>query len=144
MKKSLILLQFISVLIFSFSGNVNACSTFALIKGNNILICNNDDWFCNVAYFTANPRGVTKQTFLPSADNRLKWTSKYGSITINFNSVLENISQQSTMFSWIYDITNRTIYYKTAWESCMGGVSPKNTIIPGYNNYYLSASILSE
>ena len=29
--------------------------------------------------------------------------------------VLDNISQQSTMFNWTYDISHRTIYYRTAW-----------------------------
>jgi penicillin V acylase-like amidase (Ntn superfamily) len=65
----------------------SGCSTFALIRGETILVCNNDDWFCNVAYFVVSPRGITKQTFLPSADKRLEWTSKYGSVTINFNFV---------------------------------------------------------
>ena len=89
MKKNLILLLFVFVLVYSSVDNAGEtrCSTFALIKDNSILVCNNDDWFCNVAYFTANPRGVTKQTFLPSADKRLEWTSKYGSVTINFNFV---------------------------------------------------------
>lgn len=75
------------VLILPSSGNATACSTFALIKGNNILVCNNDDWFCNVAYFVVGPRGITKKTFLPSASKRLEWTSKYGSVTMNFNFV---------------------------------------------------------
>jgi penicillin V acylase-like amidase (Ntn superfamily) len=83
------ILMFVFMPIMSSSDNVNEtrCSTFALIKGNSILVCNNDDWFCNVAYFSANPRGVTKQTFLPPTDNRLKWTSKYGSVTMNFNFI---------------------------------------------------------
>lgn len=80
-------LLFTSVLILLFSGNGIACSTFALIKGNDILVCNNDDWFCNIAYFVVNPRGVTKQSFLPSASKRIEWTSKYGSVTMNFNFV---------------------------------------------------------
>jgi choloylglycine hydrolase len=51
------------------------------------VVGNNDDWFCNVAYFVVSPRGITKQTFLPSAGKRLEWTSKYGSVTMNFNFV---------------------------------------------------------
>jgi penicillin V acylase-like amidase (Ntn superfamily) len=86
------LLQTLLLILVSFlSPSTNTadgrCSTFALIKGDSILVCNNDDWFCNVAYFTANPRGVTKQTFLPSADKKLTWTSQYGSVTANFNFV---------------------------------------------------------
>lgn len=75
--------------IISSSDNVNEtrCSTFALIKNNSILVCNNDDWFCNVGYIVVNPRGITKQTFLPSATKKIVWTSKYGSITLNFNFV---------------------------------------------------------
>jgi penicillin V acylase-like amidase (Ntn superfamily) len=64
-----------------------ACSTFALSKDNELVVGNNDDWFCNVAYFVVNKRGVAKQTFLPSAEKKLQWTSKYGSVTIDFNFV---------------------------------------------------------
>jgi penicillin V acylase-like amidase (Ntn superfamily) len=78
---------FTCILILLYSDNGIACSTCALVKGNNVLVCNNDDWFCNVAYLVINPRGVTKQTFLPSASKRIEWTSKYGSLTINFNFV---------------------------------------------------------
>jgi penicillin V acylase-like amidase (Ntn superfamily) len=88
--KNLLLLKrllFASLLIPFFCNNSIACSTFALIKGINILVCNNDDWFCNVGYIAVNPRGITKQTFLPSAAKRIEWTSKYGSITLNYNFV---------------------------------------------------------
>lgn len=34
-----------------------------------------------------NKRGVTKRAFLPSAEKKLQWTSKYGSVSINFNFV---------------------------------------------------------
>lgn len=64
-----------------------ACSTFALAKGRQLVVGNNDDWFCNVAYLVVNKRGVTKQAFLPSAGKRLEWTSKYGSLTVNFEGV---------------------------------------------------------
>jgi choloylglycine hydrolase len=80
-------LQVASILILFFSGNAIACSTFALIKGKIIMVCNNDDWFCNVGYISINPRGITKQTFLPSATKRIEWTSKYGSVTLNYNFV---------------------------------------------------------
>lgn len=74
------------LILFSY-GNAIACSTFALIKGKNIMVCNNDDWFCNVGFIAVNQRGITKQTFLPSATKRIEWTSKYGSVTLNYNFV---------------------------------------------------------
>ena len=30
--------------------NTVACSKFALIKGKEILVCNNDEWFSDVGY----------------------------------------------------------------------------------------------
>lgn len=81
-KKGLIILSLIAIPV-----NIFACSTFALVTGKEILVGNNDDWFCNIAYFSVNPRGITKQVFLPSADKKLEWTSKYGSVTINFNFI---------------------------------------------------------
>ena len=73
--------------VLAFQTPTFACSTFALSKGRELVVGNNDDWFCNVAFFVVNPRGVTKRTFLPSADKRLEWTSKYGSVTLDFNFV---------------------------------------------------------
>lgn len=82
----IVVLFFLPVLLV-FPVSASECSTFALNKCNVILVCNNDDWFCDIAYFVVSPRGVTKQTFLPSASKRLEWTSKYGSVTLNFNFV---------------------------------------------------------
>lgn len=73
--------------LFTIQTSAPACSTFALAKDGELVVGNNDDWFCNVAFFVASPRGVTKRSFLPSADKRIEWTSKYGSVTINFNFV---------------------------------------------------------
>jgi penicillin V acylase-like amidase (Ntn superfamily) len=52
------------------------------------------------------------------AANRVQKFSDNNSISaIDYGfDILENISQKSTEFSWIYDITNRTIYYKTTWS----------------------------
>lgn len=71
--------------LLSIQSSVFACSIFTLAKGRELIVGNNDDWFCNVAYLMVNPRGMTKQNFLSSAGKKLEWTSKYGSVTINFN-----------------------------------------------------------
>lgn len=67
--------------------SVIACSAFGINKNNEIIVGKNLDWFCNIAYLVINKRNVTKEAFLSSKNGVLEWTSKYGSITFNPNSV---------------------------------------------------------
>ncbi|MEM8865776.1 MAG: linear amide C-N hydrolase, partial [Planctomycetota bacterium] len=65
----------------------DACTSFCLSQDGAVMVGNNDDWFSVSAYLVVNKRGVTKQAFVPTEDPPLRWTSKYGSVTVDYNAI---------------------------------------------------------
>lgn len=64
-----------------------ACTSFGVCNGTNIAVGNNDDWFSVSAYLVVNQRGITKKAFLSSTNGTLEWTSKYGSVGVDYNAI---------------------------------------------------------
>ena len=60
--------------------NTLACTTFFLNKNGQSVFGRNYDWVTGTGMVHINSRGLSKYSI---ADNSLKWTSKYGSITFN-------------------------------------------------------------
>jgi len=70
------------------SATAPACTSFAICEGTNIVVGNNDDWFSVSAYLVVNKRSITKKGFLSSTNAPpLEWTSRYGSVTVDFNAI---------------------------------------------------------
>ena len=61
----------------------DACSTFLLRDGKELLYGRNFDFFMNGGYVMTNQRGVAKTALIPNSRNPAQWISKYGSITFN-------------------------------------------------------------
>jgi choloylglycine hydrolase len=51
------------------------------------VVGNNDDWFSDVGFLVVNKRNVRKRALPHASGKPLEWTSKYGSLTLNFDSV---------------------------------------------------------
>lgn len=66
---------------------VLGCSTFALSHGRQLVVGNNDDWFSDVGFLVINKRDVRKRALPHASGKPLEWISKYGSLTLNFDSV---------------------------------------------------------
>ena len=65
------------------TSHINACTTFRVKSGHDILVAKNLDWPIDDGYIVANPSGVKKHSFVESSLKQLQWTSKFGSITFN-------------------------------------------------------------
>ena len=82
-KHILIIFLFLSVV---YSGpTVEACSTFVLKSGQNLVFGRNYDWGIGYGFVMINKRNLAKRSihsFEPSATS-VQWVSKYGSITFN-------------------------------------------------------------
>lgn len=61
----------------------DACSTFLLKSGRELLFGRNFDFFLDGGCVMTNQRGVAKTALLPNARRPARWTSKYGSVTFN-------------------------------------------------------------
>lgn len=60
------------------------CTSFFLDKGNQLVVGFNLDWIAGGGLLTINKRGVSKTAMPTEKDtNVAKWTSKYGSVTLN-------------------------------------------------------------
>ena len=73
----------VSSLLFLVPPAADACSTFLLRDGKQLLYGRNFDFFMNGGYVMTNQRGVAKQALLGKSRNPARWTSKYGSVTFN-------------------------------------------------------------
>ncbi|HVO77156.1 MAG TPA: linear amide C-N hydrolase [Candidatus Bathyarchaeia archaeon] len=73
----------VSTLVFAASRPGDACSTFLLRDGKQILYGRNFDFFMSGGCVMTNQRNVTKVALLGRARNPARWTSRYGSVTFN-------------------------------------------------------------
>lgn len=69
---------FICSVFCSFSFKIDACSTFILEKGQQLLLAKSYDWIVEDGLIVVNKRHIAKQSM--TSDNPLQWVSKYGSI----------------------------------------------------------------
>ena len=72
-----------SSLLFLAAPAADACSTFLLRDGRQILFGRNFDFFLDGGYLMTNQRGVAKQALLGESQKPAQWISKYGSVTFN-------------------------------------------------------------
>jgi penicillin V acylase-like amidase (Ntn superfamily) len=59
------------------------CTSVCLDKKGRLILGNNLDWFCGYGLVVVNKRNVTKRGFWYANTAGWKWTSRYGSITVN-------------------------------------------------------------
>jgi choloylglycine hydrolase len=85
MKKNLLPLIWIILLlaVFAAPGDVFACSTFVLRKGDRLLFGRNFDYFTGNGAVMVNPRGLAKTALVFPGENAAAWTAQYGSVTFN-------------------------------------------------------------
>jgi penicillin V acylase-like amidase (Ntn superfamily) len=60
-----------------------ACSTFLLRDGKQLVFGRNFDFFMNGGCIMTNQRNVAKVALVPQSPNPARWISRYGSITFN-------------------------------------------------------------
>jgi choloylglycine hydrolase len=60
---------------------IYACSSFVFKNNEQFYLCANFDDYTLYGYVIQNKRNVLKTSFNPFVDKKLKWTSKFGSIT---------------------------------------------------------------
>jgi len=78
-----ILILFMLVPIFSHGSILDACTTFCLNDGEQLVFGRNYDWGIGVGLVIVNKKGLAKTAFIPPLEAPAKWTSNYGSITFN-------------------------------------------------------------
>jgi len=70
-------------LLFFLSPAADACSTFLMRDGKQLLFGRNFDFFLDGGYVMTNQRGIAKQALIPNSPKPARWISKYGSVTFN-------------------------------------------------------------
>jgi len=60
-----------------------ACTTFVLKDSNQILFGRNFDFNVGSGFVVNNPKGLSKYALVEHEKNIMRWTSRYGSITLN-------------------------------------------------------------
>lgn len=73
---------FVTLAIAVISLRANACTTFLLNSGDELVFGRNYDWHIGFGLIFTNKSGVLKKAFTLD-DNPAIWTSKYGSVTFN-------------------------------------------------------------
>jgi penicillin V acylase-like amidase (Ntn superfamily) len=67
-----------------FASSSNACTTFCLDTHDDLVVGKNFDWVFGDALIVVNKRNVTKTAYPWTGEQPAAWTSKYGSVTVNF------------------------------------------------------------
>jgi penicillin V acylase-like amidase (Ntn superfamily) len=70
-------------LVFLTSPPGNACTTFVLRDGGQVLFGKNYDWSLGDGLLVANPRGLRRTADVKPGDRAASWTARYGSVTFN-------------------------------------------------------------
>ncbi|MBN2409457.1 MAG: linear amide C-N hydrolase [Candidatus Aminicenantes bacterium] len=60
-----------------------SCTAFVMRGGGTVLLAKNLDWAIGDGFVFVNKKGVSKEAFSLGTPSRLRWTSKYGSVTFN-------------------------------------------------------------
>jgi len=68
---------------FSAAQSGDACSTFQLQHGKQLVVGKNFDFHTDIGMVIINKRNVAKTALLSSPEKPARWVSKYGSITFN-------------------------------------------------------------
>lgn len=66
-----------------FLSTVEACTTFCLFRGKDLIFGRNYDFPIGYGQVVVNKRGVFKSAMADAGERAAQWTSKYGSITFN-------------------------------------------------------------
>ncbi len=74
---------FLFALQFLFFFKAEACTTFVLKDSNQILFGRNFDFNVGSGFVVNNPKGISKYALVGNEKNIMRWTSRYGSITLN-------------------------------------------------------------
>ena len=59
------------------------CTTFVLRKDGRIIFGRNLDWITGTGLIMTNPRGLEKEALVDPSEKRIKWISRFGSVTFN-------------------------------------------------------------
>ncbi|MCP4624458.1 MAG: linear amide C-N hydrolase, partial [bacterium] len=86
MRKHLSGIVIIIICICFLPGAVLPCTTFVIDNNGSPVYCKNMDWMPVPAYVMVNKRGVSKTTVPADNGTAAAWTSKYGSITFNWQA----------------------------------------------------------
>ena len=81
--RSILIIALLFLLVIHNGQSVDACTTFCLKSGNQLVFGRNYDWSIGVGLVVVNKRNLSKTAFIPPPDKPAKWVSKYGSITFN-------------------------------------------------------------
>ena len=81
--RSIFLVALFFLLVIHNGQSVDACTTFCLKAGNQLVFGRNYDWSIGVGLVVVNKRNLSKTAFIAPPDKPAKWISKYGSITFN-------------------------------------------------------------
>ncbi|MEL6719395.1 MAG: hypothetical protein AAFP82_11815 [Bacteroidota bacterium] len=73
----------ITVITILLTYQTHASSVFCLENEEELLVVKSTAWMSSDGYFLVNRRGVLKKAFRIGYNKRVKWTSKYGSVTFN-------------------------------------------------------------
>ncbi len=80
-RKYLLLSIILEMTFFATQGN--ACLTFCMKNGQDIIYGRNFDWFSGAGAVIINQRNVRKTAFVIPPERPMSWISKYGSVTFN-------------------------------------------------------------
>jgi len=76
-------LTFVMLLAGAFASNVEACTTFCLRHGEDLIFGRNYDFPIGYGLVMINKRNVAKTAMAEASERAAQWTSKYGSVTFN-------------------------------------------------------------
>jgi penicillin V acylase-like amidase (Ntn superfamily) len=74
---------FVTLLLFCFTHQVIACTTFLINSNGELVFGRNYDWVTNAGTVNTNLRGLFKTSAKVKDGKTISWVSKYGSITFN-------------------------------------------------------------
>jgi choloylglycine hydrolase len=71
------------LLILALAACLEACTTFVLEDGDDLVFGRNLDWHTGIGLIMVNPRGLSKTALISPPDMPAQWVSEYGSVTFN-------------------------------------------------------------
>ncbi len=75
--------SFLAIVTLVGQSTVQACTTFCLFNGKDLIFGRNYDFSIGYGHVVINKRGVFKSAMAESGERATQWTSKYGSLTFN-------------------------------------------------------------
>jgi len=77
------LASFLTIITLVSQATVQACTTFCLFDGKDLIFGRNYDFPIGYGHVVINKRGVFKSAMADAGEQAAQWTSKYGSLTFN-------------------------------------------------------------